>query len=54
MGQTGAVGLGSIPFVQPQLPSLLITFGSWAMIVIGTSCHGGRPTTLEGWWSPRA
>ena len=37
MSQTGAVGLGSIPSVQPQPESLRITFGSWAMIVIGTS-----------------
>jgi hypothetical protein len=37
MSQSGAVGLGSIPFVQPQLEILPITFGSWAMIVIGTS-----------------
>ncbi len=37
MSQTGAVGLGNIPFVQPQPESLRITFGSWAMIVIGTS-----------------
>ena len=36
MSQTGAVELGSIPFVQPQLESLPITFGSWAMIVVGT------------------
>ena len=43
IGQTGAVELGSIPFVQPQPESLLITFGSWAMIVIGTSCPGAPP-----------
>jgi hypothetical protein len=36
ISQTGAVGEGSIPSVQPQLESLSITFGSWAMIVIGT------------------
>jgi len=36
MSQTGAVELGSIPGVQPQLESLPITFGSWATIVIGT------------------
>ena len=37
MRQTGAVGAGSIPFVQLQLESLRITLGSWAMIVVGTS-----------------
>ena len=40
MSQTGAVGLGSIPSVQPQPESRPITFGSWAMIVIGTSWPG--------------
>ena len=35
--QTGTVELGSIPFVQPQVDSLRITFGSYAMIAAGTS-----------------
>lgn len=37
MGQTGAAELGNIPVVHPQLANRLITFGSWAMIVIGTT-----------------
>ena len=35
--QTGAVEPGSIPFVQPQVDSRRITFGSCAMIAAGTS-----------------
>jgi len=48
MRQTGAVEPGNIPFAQPQPESLLSTFGSWAMIVIGTS-RFACSMTLDGW-----
>ena len=37
IGQTGACGLGRNPGPQSQLPICFRTFGSWAMIEIGTS-----------------
>src|ERR1700753_3196377 len=55
IGQTGAVGLGCRPAFQPQLSICLNTFGSWAMIEIGTSWLELCPLTIgSGWWSPRA
>ena len=53
IGHTGALGLGCRPGFQPQLPICLSTFGSWAMIEIGTSWLELWPLTIgSGWWSP--
>ena len=53
IGHTGAFGLGFRPGFQPQLPICLSTFGSWAMIEIGTSWLELVPLTIgNGWWSP--
>src|SRR5829696_3503953 len=55
MGQTGASELGSIPGCQPHGATLVMTSGSCAMIVIGTSRLAPGPlTTAAGWWSPTA
>ena len=53
MGQTGASGRGLRPSCQPQAEMRLITAGSRAMIVMGTSWLAPVPvTTVAGWWSP--
>src|SRR4051812_42642201 len=46
IGHTGARGLGCRPLCQPHPAICLVTFGSWAMIEIGTSRLAPSPLTV--------